>query len=250
MDQKSLSWFTERCQQCNNSTDLWGIALDYFHGHGVKMASYHHYGAQDRNELELTGITINSSGFPQDWVDYYISDQLYKVDPIPALAMESTQPFFWSDATQVKGLLKEQKDYLQELNDADLGDGIAVQVFGPAFRNGYVGLGFGGDKPDLAPAQIIELQCAAQIAHMRYCELTAERARKKRDLSPREFEILHWIARGKSNRVIADILGVSPHTVDTLVRRVFDKLNVADRTTAAIKGIGSGLLQFTTTQNS
>ena len=62
-------------------------------------------------------------------------------------------------------------------------------------------------------------------------------------LTPREAEVLTWIARGKSNSVIADILGVSPHTVDTLVRRIYGKLEVADRTTAAIHGIGAGLIQ-------
>ena len=50
------------------------------------------------------------------------------------------------------------------------------------------------------------------------------------------------MARGKSNGVIAEILGISDHTVDTLVRRVFAKLGVGDRISAAIKGIGAGLV--------
>ncbi|MEX0367477.1 MAG: LuxR C-terminal-related transcriptional regulator [Ruegeria sp.] len=41
---------------------------------------------------------------------------------------------------------------------------------------------------------------------------------------------------------MADILLLSPHTVDTLVRRIFSKLDVADRTTAAIRGVGAGLI--------
>ncbi|NSX55766.1 helix-turn-helix transcriptional regulator [Parasulfitobacter algicola] len=244
MTEISLQDFTDATSRCTNAQDLWDLALQFYTGRGVKMVSYHHYGTHERDEMELSGLAINAFGFPQDWVDHYISNELFRVDPIPELSMQSTKPFFWSDIDKVKGLLTDQKDYMKEFHGANIGDGLAIAVYGPAYRNGYVGLGFGDVKVEMNATQIVELQCASQIAHLRYCEVTAEDARKKRDLSPREFEILQWIARGKSNRVIADILGVSPHTVDTLVRRVFDKLNVADRTTAAIKGIGSGLLQF------
>lgn len=61
-------------------------------------------------------------------------------------------------------------------------------------------------------------------------------------LSPREREVLRWIANGKSNAVIAEILGISPHTVDTHNRRIFRKLGTCDRTTAAIKALDEGLL--------
>ena len=83
----------------------------------------------------------------------------------------------------------------------------------------------------------------AQIAHLRYCALAESQSARDFGLSPREVEVLEWIATGKSNSVIAEILGISPHTVDTIVRRIFSKLDVNDRTTAAIRGLGAGLLR-------
>lgn len=62
-------------------------------------------------------------------------------------------------------------------------------------------------------------------------------------LTRRERDVLEWIAQGKSNPVIAEILGISIHTVDTHIRRIFRKLGVNDRTTAAIKGLGAGLVE-------
>ncbi|WP_093162161.1 helix-turn-helix transcriptional regulator [Aliiruegeria lutimaris] len=62
------------------------------------------------------------------------------------------------------------------------------------------------------------------------------------DLSQRQKEILSWVALGKSNSVIASILGISPHTVDTHLRRIFDRLDTTDRTVAAIRGIQAGLI--------
>jgi LuxR family transcriptional regulator/LuxR family quorum-sensing system transcriptional regulator CciR len=50
------------------------------------------------------------------------------------------------------------------------------------------------------------------------------------------------MARGKSNSVIADIIGVSSNTVDTHVRRIFVKLQVRDRVSAAVIATGQGLI--------
>lgn len=61
-------------------------------------------------------------------------------------------------------------------------------------------------------------------------------------LSPREREVLCWVSRGKSNSVIADILGISQHTVDTHIRRIFRKLGTTDRTTASIRAMETGQL--------
>jgi DNA-binding CsgD family transcriptional regulator len=52
-------------------------------------------------------------------------------------------------------------------------------------------------------------------------------------LTQRESEVLLWIARGKSNRDIADILTLSPRTVNKHLEQIFTKLGVENRTSAA-----------------
>jgi DNA-binding response OmpR family regulator/DNA-binding CsgD family transcriptional regulator len=52
-------------------------------------------------------------------------------------------------------------------------------------------------------------------------------------LTSRETEVVTWLSRGKSNRDIADILFLSPRTVDKHLEVVFAKLNVENRTAAA-----------------
>jgi DNA-binding CsgD family transcriptional regulator len=42
-----------------------------------------------------------------------------------------------------------------------------------------------------------------------------------------------WIARGKSNRDIGEILGISPRTVNKHLEQVFMKLGVENRASAA-----------------
>jgi DNA-binding CsgD family transcriptional regulator len=45
--------------------------------------------------------------------------------------------------------------------------------------------------------------------------------------------VLAWIARGKSNREISEILLISPRTVNKHLERVFSKLGVENRASAA-----------------
>lgn len=52
-------------------------------------------------------------------------------------------------------------------------------------------------------------------------------------LTSRETEVLSWIAKGKTNRDIADILGMSPRTVSKHLEHVFEKLGVETRSAAA-----------------
>jgi DNA-binding CsgD family transcriptional regulator len=72
----------------------------------------------------------------------------------------------------------------------------------------------------------------------------AVNARKQEELgiTPRELEILEWIAKGMSNREIAEKLFVSENTVKTHSSRVFDKLGAKRRTQAVQLGKEFGLL--------
>lgn len=52
-------------------------------------------------------------------------------------------------------------------------------------------------------------------------------------LTLREAEVLLWVAHGKSNKEIADILEMSPRTVNKHMEQIFNKLAVEKRTSAA-----------------
>lgn len=52
-------------------------------------------------------------------------------------------------------------------------------------------------------------------------------------LTSREGEVLSWLSKGKTNRDIAQILGLSPRTVDKHLEQIYAKLGVENRTAAA-----------------
>ena len=61
------------------------------------------------------------------------------------------------------------------------------------------------------------------------------------ELTPRELEILTWMARGAGNETIADRLTVSPKTVRNYVSRIYEKLDVNSRAQAIILAREAGL---------
>lgn len=219
---------------------LWALVVGYFRDHGLSRIAYLHlppFGAPDSQEPRLT-----QQGFPEEWAADYVGRRLYRVDPFALFSQQSTEPFFWRDIAHLKEITPGERDYLRALEAADLGDALGIQVFGPGGRNGYVAIELEPGAPHLTGPEIREFQWACQLAHLKYCGDLEARMPRAAALTPRERSILTWVAKGKSNSVIADLIGISPHTVDTYLRRIYAKLGVSDRVSAAVSGIGCGLI--------
>ena len=70
---------------------------------------------------------------------------------------------------------------------------------------------------------------------------TSAREYSEENLTDREREVLSLIAEGKNNREIAEQLVISEKTVKTHVSNILNKLQLDDRTQAAIYALRHGL---------
>jgi NarL family two-component system response regulator LiaR len=68
-------------------------------------------------------------------------------------------------------------------------------------------------------------------------------------LSERETEVLRLVAMGMSNKEVAEELFLSQRTVKAHLTSVFNKLNVASRSEAIVKGLQWGLVTLENTEN-
>ena len=107
-----------------------------------------------------------------------------------------------------------------------------------------------------SPAEVLHAVRAVHAGHaMLAPEVTARLVRRfaperpprrhafaDRLLSERELQVIRLVARGRSNREIADELVLSVETVRTYLKRVFAKLGVHDRTRLAVLAHEAGLL--------
>jgi len=71
------------------------------------------------------------------------------------------------------------------------------------------------------------------VLEERSTALAVQRLQQTFGLTAREAEVLYWVAQGKINRDVADILGASPATVKKHLERILAKLGVETRTAAA-----------------
>lgn len=95
----------------------------------------------------------------------------------------------------------------------------------------------------LIPTIISDLQSIAVNLHdgaMRSHTLT--RSLRAPNLSQREVEILQWIAAGKSQQDVGDILGISHRTVEVHLRSGRDKLYALTTPQAVARAIAMGLI--------
>ena len=110
----------------------------------------------------------------------------------------------------------------------------------------YVGESRGADLP---PALADWLESGAPVlTHAAGdCRLTVRRSgdsllleetRGVLDLTPRESQILAWVARGKTNREVAELLWIAPTTVRKHLENVYAKLGVTTRTAAVARFLG------------
>ena len=78
-------------------------------------------------------------------------------------------------------------------------------------------------------------------------EEVAERLAKREEfepLTPRELDVLHELAKGLSNKQIADVLNITEHTTKGFLKNILFKLHVADRTEAVTVAIQRGLIRI------
>jgi DNA-binding NarL/FixJ family response regulator len=114
--------------------------------------------------------------------------------------------------------------WAQWLNDAEVGAGIADHIqtsdTGRNLRVRYLG-----------PVGLGERMLLLRLHSNRNIAVASHRVIEAQ-LTPRETEVLSWVAKGKTNRDVADILGMSPRTVNKHLEHVFEKLGVETRAAA------------------
>lgn len=186
------------------------------------------------------GRVHSANNMPEEWSAAY-PERLRFEDPLPELALRLCRPLRWSEARAIEPPGRQEEAFYGFLAGLGFEEGLALPTYGPGARTGFVGLPAGPGASTGEEVAVIA-HAFAQMSFLRYCELIDEQAPIDVRLSERELDVVYWIAMGKSNSVIAEILGISAETVDSYVRRAFRKLGVSDRTSAVLHSVLAGHL--------
>lgn len=230
----------EDFETCESFSQLQRCCFRYALKLGISAITYHHL--PHIGSVDSSSYNVLSFGFPNGLMEKYGTEHLNEVDPSLRAILSGTKPRWWLEVEYIDKLKPAEKAYLKSIDIDQMGHGLVLPVFGPMGRNGFIALGFGQEKPNLGQSHVSIIQMLCQIAHQRYCDLLLVELPSHLRLSERESEILTWVVKGKSNGLIADILGIKETTVITYLQRSYDKLGVNNRLTAALRAMASGEL--------
>ena len=236
--------FEQRIEAMEGVETLWQLLVAFVRDHGGRNLGYQHLAPIGAPDSHIKRVI--SAGFPDDWIAYYLAARANGTTPIATHAERNGDPIYWADIDAIKELTPDEQEHLEVLRAGGFVDGVCIPVFGPTGRNGMFALTFKPGVTRLPAEDLREIHWACQTAHLRYCAMLRPTLGEPPALSRREAEVLAWVARGKSNASIGSILGISSHTVDAHLRRIYLKMGVFDRISAALRGLGFGLIHSDT----
>ena len=214
-------------------TSLWENVRRAAAHFGADKFSYHFtpvFASQVSDATE-----VRAEGFSVEWLDLYESAGFRRIDPIPDAVMRAGHTISWEEALEDVEQTEEVAQFIRALRAHGITNGFGVPLFGPANRDAYGAFGFPKDHTP-TEEQVVALTMVARAGHDRVCQLVSIEDGEI-SLSEREQQVLGYIARGKSNNVIAQLLEISPETVSTYVKRIYAKLGTSDRVGTTVKAL-------------
>jgi DNA-binding CsgD family transcriptional regulator len=100
-----------------------------------------------------------------------------------------------------------------------------------------------GDREKFTAEEMKDLSYVAIHVFDRLAEIRNMDVRITDALNDREIDCLNWTAAGKTSAEIADILGLSEHTVNHYLNRATKKLDTVNRTQAVAKALRIGIIK-------
>ena len=178
-------------------------------------------------------------------------DSLAHVCPIGRACRVAVHPFAWRSAEIGAAEFtwdRRARDFWARAAERGITGGVTVPVHMPLSRVGAVGWLAIGQAPDL---EMIVEQWSSRLrlaAYMFMDHVYRERpdtARLARDaaLTERELECLTWVALGKTDAEIGELMGRSPSTARFHVESAVTKLGVNNRTRAAAVACQMGMIR-------
>ncbi|MDG5749421.1 autoinducer binding domain-containing protein [Qipengyuania sp. XHP0207] len=231
----------EQIEKLDDVGELLIFVRDFARSRGVVRQSYHFTPVLDAPVSEST--TIYAEGFSGEWLTLYQDCEFRRHDPIPARTLRHGEAMSWLDAIALEENTPEEEAYFSAMREHGLVHGFGVPLYGAGGREAYASYDFGRvmEPEDVDAAR--EIRAVAQAAQKRVSRLLA-RNNAEPSLSDRESEVLEWLMRGKSIGDIGTILNLSPDTVRTYTKRLYDKLDTSTRIGAVVKALKMNLVRL------
>lgn len=160
-----------------------------------------------------------------------------------AEARKRLTPFTWLEAREARPLTSAEQEVWESALAFGWRNGFVLPIRGPAGYFATVSMASREGDLDLRPESRARLQMLAVLAHERACMLAGLMSHEElfERMTAREVECLRWVAAGKTDPEIGEILSISATTVKFHVDGARAKLGARTRAQAVARLVLYGL---------
>jgi LuxR family transcriptional regulator, quorum-sensing system regulator BjaR1 len=183
------------------------------------------------------------SGWDDEWYRRYTGLGYVHADPVARNCFATTIPFDWSSAPYDRRGDAAARRVMDEARDFGMDEGLCIPVHLEGGMQGVVSLV--GRTDWLNDKERLDLHVLGLYAHGRLRFLnTFSKKLVPRIITPREAEVLKWVAAGKTASEIAAITGMSPRTVNQHCENAQHRLGTSNRLHTVVEAIRQKLISL------
>lgn len=176
--------------------------------------------------------------FPAEITDYYRKSRYVMDDNLARAAFGSYAPVRLSDIVGGFEMSPARQGLHALFAQYGIKDMLGLHVCDRPGRLVYIALAYDRVLDDVSELEGRRLRALLEMFMRQAGALLDDEP--ERALSPKERDVIGFLAAGASNKEIARELGISISTVNTLVHRCYEKLGAHNRTEAAIAAARAG----------
>lgn len=192
------------------------------------------HGATFRSRLAL-------GNWPKDWVNQYSRPGWNERDRVAHALRLNKRAFTWASVRISPDDRKARRVMDTAATDFGMQFGICVPINS---SDGYrAGFSFGGRDADQTDEAVGAIQLVSYYAESQLRTVDRNFGQPK-ILTPREREVMTWVAAGKTSWDMAAILRISEGTVITITKSAMAKLNTHNRAQAVAEALRTGEIGF------
>lgn len=182
--------------------------------------------------------------YPMTWITHYVKNTYQDIDPLLSIDYRRVAHINWEDLWCSND---ENRFYMSSLEFGIGEKGLSFTTNLGEDTYGILSMVF-DDKSDnwsqFRKQNLAQMRLQTEIASNEYLHLFTGTPTKSVNLTQRELECLHWIALGKTDAQMSDIIQIGRSTVNTHVKSLIGKLKVPNRAAAVAKALSTGLLEM------
>ncbi len=190
---------------------------------------------------------VRLTDFPDAWVDRLMVQGRVSDDPVLLASERQVTPFAWSNLPSLVPMQARHHAFMAEARAAGLAEGYTVPIHVPGQASGLVSFVMAEGAPlpvdSLPAAQYLACFAFEAARRLKLAAVGGEAADAPR-LTQRQVDCLVLAARGKSNWVTAQLLGLSEGTVHKYIEAAKSRYGVSTRTELVVRALYDGQLSF------